>query len=93
MGHLPCVIIELNQCRMDINVIAVYREGGGLQPLGDTFVLDTAANEWRWPADDGSNKPLPRNAATMDRADKHLVFHGGWAAFVETYNETWLLQL
>jgi N-acetylneuraminic acid mutarotase len=71
-----------------------YKEGGGLQPLADTFVLDTAANEWRWPDEqDGGAKPAARNAATMNKVGEQLVLHGGWNPFVETYNDTWVLPL
>ena len=73
--------------------VAVYREGGGLQPLGDTFVLDTASGRWCWPEHSGGNFPQPRNAATMDFANGRLVMYGGWEAFVATYNDTWLLRI
>lgn len=73
---------------------AVYREGGGgLQPLGDTFLLNTATDEWCWPEQNSSDEPLRRNAATMNLVNGHMVLHGGWAAFVETYNDTWQLQV
>jgi hypothetical protein len=75
-------------------LIAVYREGGGgLQPLGDMFLLNTAIDEWCWPEHNSRNEPLARNAASMNLVNGHMVLHGGWAAFVETYNDTWQLQV
>ncbi len=74
-------------------LFAVYRDGGGLQPLDDVFVLNTTTNEWWWPEHSSGNQPLPRNAAIMNRVDGHMVLHGGWAAFVETYNDTWRLEI
>lgn len=99
-----CRILHVFSCAMSLLHCksscfrAVYRDGsgmggGGLRPLGDTFVLDTEANEWRWPETSDDSQPLPRNAATMNCAGDQLVFYGGWQAFVETYNDTWLLQL
>lgn len=79
---LPCVARQS---------VCVHREGGGLQALGETFVLDTAAGEWRWPEMAGA-KPPARNAATMDlTSGGQLLLHGGWVPFVSTFNDTWLL--
>lgn len=77
------------------------REEGGLQPLDDTFVLDTTANEWRWPEEGSGSggKPAARNAGTMNlvgggpESGGQLLLHGGWKPFVVTWNDSWLLPL
>jgi hypothetical protein len=59
--------------------------------MSDTlFYLDTERNVWVFPHVSG---PLPsaRNAAAMCPVDGGLLLHAGWQAFVETYNDTYLL--
>jgi len=82
-----------------LSVCFCCREEGGLQPLDDTFVLDTTANEWRWPEEGSGSKPAVRNAGTMNlvgggpESAGQLLLHGGWKPFVVTWNDSWLLPL
>lgn len=70
-----------------------YKEdGSGLQPLDDTFVLNTEKLEWQWPEVNDA-KPAARNAATAALLpDGRILLHGGWYPFKETYNDTWILS-
>ena len=66
-------------------------DGAELQPLNDTFVLDTQTLQWRWPTVSSGIIPAARNAATMNGVGGRLVLHGGWDPFKTTYNDTFLL--
>ena len=69
------------------------RNEGGLQPLNDFIVLDTKEMQWRYPKLADSSSPLPRNAATLTRVGDKLVLYGGWNPFVETYNDTHVMDV
>lgn len=76
-----------------------YRpDGGGLQGLGDAWLLDTATEEWRELPVQGA-VPRARNAAVLvaltpaTASASTLLYHGGWEAFQQTYNDTFLLNL
>ncbi len=83
-----------------------YADGGGLVPLGDAAVLElggadgtgaaAAGARWVAPVVEGS-APRPRNAATLvplppAGAERgRFLYHGGWKAFKETYNDTYIV--
>ena len=70
------------------------REAGGLQPLSDFFVLDTRALAWQYPKPaPGAAGPSPRNAATLTAVGSSLVLHGGWNPFVQSYNDTFVMDV
>lgn len=69
------------------------RNEGGLQPLNDFFVLDTQRMQWRYPKLADSSGPAPRNAATLTAVGDKLVMYGGWNPFVETYNDTYVMDV
>ena len=70
------------------------RVEGGLQPLNDFFVLDTRALRWQYPKlAPGGAAPSPRNAATLTAVGARLVLHGGWNPFVQTYNDTFVMDV
>jgi hypothetical protein len=83
---------------------AFYGASGGLEMLQDVQLFDTEANSWVVPevAAAASGQPaLPaaRNAAVMvplpdkGAGQPQLLLAGGWRAFVETYNDTYLVKL
>ena len=69
------------------------RNEGGLQPLNDFIILDTEQMQWRYPKMTDGSGPLPRNAATLTRVGDRLVLYGGWNPFVETYNDTHVMDV
>lgn len=70
-----------------------YREEGGLQPLDDAWVFDTEEERWEEPVITGC-RPSARNAAVLVAGSEGtLVYHGGWRAFQETYNDTFVMRL
>jgi hypothetical protein len=74
---------------------AFYGPSGGLEMLGDVVLYDTEANSWVVPElAAGADVPAPRNAAVMvPLAGGQLLLPGGWRAFVETYNDSYLIGL
>lgn len=84
---------------------AFYGASGGLEMLQDVVLYDTEANSWVVPevgAPHGSSNaelPAGRNAAVMvplpdeGAGGPQLLLAGGWRAFVETYNDTYLVKL
>ena len=64
-----------------------------MQPLNDFIVLDAQQLQWRYPKLAGGRQPLPRNAATLTRVGDKLVLYGGWNPFVETYNDTHVMDV
>ncbi len=66
---------------------------GGLQPLNDLFVLDTKQLQWQYPRLAPGAGPSPRNAATVTAVGGKLVLYGGWNPFVETYNDTFVMDV
>ncbi len=72
--------------------------GAGLEMLGDVHVLDVQNEQWVVPEVQG-DVPCPRNAAACvplavkDGDVQQLLLHGGWAAFKESYNDTYLISL
>lgn len=85
---------------------AFYGASGGLEMLQDVQLYDIEANSWVVPevaaADGSSNAELPaaRNAAVMvplseqgSGGGPQLLLAGGWRAFVQTFNDTFLVQL
>lgn len=84
---------------------AFYGASGGLEMLQDVVLYDTEGSSWVVPevaAPHGSSNaelPAGRNAAVMvPLADEgaegpQLLLAGGWRAFVETYNDTYLVKL
>jgi hypothetical protein len=56
-------------------------------------VLDTQRLSWHQARLEGAT-PSPRNAALLEQAAPGaLLYHGGWRAFQETYNDSFLLEL
>jgi hypothetical protein len=101
--HVRCSTVAAAVGESKLLVIggAFYGASGGLEMLGDAFEYDVAQNAWR-PAEpaagNGGALPSPRNAAafaalngTEGGAGLELLVHGGWKAFVETYNDTYLI--
>eukprot|EP00878_Enallax_costatus_P003843 GHUV01004059.1.p1 GENE.GHUV01004059.1~~GHUV01004059.1.p1 ORF type:complete len:362 (+),score=97.55 GHUV01004059.1:149-1234(+) len=82
---------------------AFYGSSGGLEMLQDAFVYDTVNNTWVVPnvhpivLADGSTTsatlPAGRNAAVMVPLGQQLLLHAGWRAFVETYNDSYLVTV
>lgn len=81
---------------------AFYGASGGLEMLQDAFLYDTASNTWLIPdvqplqsaAGHGATAlPSGRNAAVMVPLGDQLLLHGGWRAFVESYNDTYLVTV
>lgn len=83
---------------------AFYGSSGGLEMLGDAFVYDGDADAWEKVTPEGGKLPSPRNAAIgVPLSDcsgpagaggaLELLIHGGWRAFVETYNDTFILSM
>lgn len=67
-----------------------------LQVIDELLVLDTASMAWRKPELAEGQLPSARNASSMVPAtagSSTLVLHGGWKAFVESYDDTFLLEL
>ena len=64
-----------------------------MQPLNDFIVLDTKEMQWRYPKLADGSGPLPRNAATLTRVGDKLVLYGGWNPFVETHNDTHVMDV
>ncbi|KAK9794608.1 hypothetical protein WJX73_007394 [Symbiochloris irregularis] len=72
---------------------AYYRDDGpGLAPLGDLWTFDTNDSERGWKELQTAAQPTPRNAGIMVAVDGVLVLQGGWLAFQETYDDTWILD-
>jgi hypothetical protein len=69
----------------------------GLQVLDELLALDTRDMMWqRLQQPAGQQLPGARNGSTMVPAgpgSSTLVMHGGWKAFVESYDDTHLLQV
>lgn len=65
----------------------------GLAPLGDLWAATPpAAGAWEAAAAAGGG-PSPRNAATaVALTGGRLLVTGGWAPFVKTYDDTWVLE-
>jgi len=88
-------------CHSDLNDLRPHsraqrllcRNEGGLQPLNDFVVLDTKQMRWQYPKLAAGNGPSPRNAATLTRIGDKLVLYGGWNPFVETYNDTHVMDV
>ncbi|KAF8065913.1 protein phosphatase 2C 68 [Scenedesmus sp. PABB004] len=79
---------------------AFYGAGGGLEMLGDVALYDSEADAWATPAVAGA-PPAARNAAVMlplphgdggAGGGARLLLQGGWRAFVESYNDTFLQE-
>lgn len=64
-----------------------------MQPLNDFVILDTKQMRWQYPKLAAGNGPSPRNAATLTRVAGKLVLYGGWNPFVETYNDTHVMDI
>ncbi len=67
-----------------------------MQVIDDLLVLDTASLAWRKPEVAQGQLPSARNAASMvpmAAGSSTLVLHGGWKAFVESYDDTFLLEV
>jgi hypothetical protein len=70
--------------------------------LGDVHVLDTKANAWLG-VDVVGESPVPRNAAVTaallspdsggHHAASQLLLYGGWCAFKETYNDSFIVTV
>lgn len=82
---------------------AFYGASGGLEMLQDAFLYDTVSNSWVVPdvkplksasAEQAARSlPVGRNAAVMVALGLQLLLHAGWRAFVETYNDTYLVTV
>ena len=70
---------------------AARGDDGGLDPLGDVWVLDVAADAWR--RADASGDFKPRNALVLCPSGGGFLVHGGWRPFVETYGDTLALDV
>lgn len=64
-----------------------------MQPLNDFIVLDIKQMQWHYPNLTDGSGPSPRNAATLTRVGDKLVLYGGWNPFVETYNDTHVMDV
>ncbi|KAI8474475.1 MAG: galactose oxidase [Monoraphidium minutum] len=79
---------------------AFYGSSGGLEMLGDAFIYDLDKNAWEEVVPTGGALPSPRNAAVgvplsppAAGASLDLLAHGGWRAFVESYNDTCIISV
>lgn len=78
---------------------AFYGASGGLEMLGDVQLYDTEANSWiAAELAAGPDLPAARNAAVMvplpDKGEQgQLLLAGGWRAFVETFNDTFVVNV
>jgi hypothetical protein len=68
-----------------------------LQVIDELLVLDTRSMEWQQPRlPAGQRLPSARNAASLVPAvpgGATLVLHGGWKAFVESYDDTFVVEV
>eukprot|EP00877_Chromochloris_zofingiensis_P008526 jgi/Chrzof1/3927/Cz13g13200.t1 len=77
---------------------AFYGTSGGLEMLRDVHCYDTKSNWWVVPSVQGE-LPKGRNASTMvplrpqAKGRPELLLYGGWKAFVETYNDTFIVSM
>lgn len=98
--HTHAVIAVLARVSKDASLrspdpTALTCRDSSLAPLDDLWILDTHKAAWLR-GDDGlgaTSRLRPRNAAVLLPVRDHLVLHGGWLAFQESYNDTWLLDL
>lgn len=81
---------------------AFYGSSGGLEMLQDVFLYDSASNTWMTPDEQalesaeggsGGKAPAGRNAAVMVPLGKQLLLYGGWQAFNETYNDSYIVSV
>lgn len=80
---------------------AFYGASGGLEMLGDVHLYDTESNSWVKDVQlaAGATAPAARNAAVMvplpsrGYGRPQLLLSGGWRAFVETYNDSYLVEV
>lgn len=100
--HVRCSVVAAAVGDSALLVVggAFYGSSGGLEMLGDAWLYDVEANAWRQVKPEGGKLPSPRNAAVgvplSPPSEGHrldLLVHGGWRAFVETYNDSFILSL
>ena len=77
-------------------------EGGSLVPRGDVWILSLGGEgkgTWTKLLEEGEGgkgepSPRPRNAATLVKVgDGEYLMSGGWRPFVETYQDSYILQV
>lgn len=75
-------------------IMPLHREdGSGLHPLEDVFSYSTPDNTWQRHNVTGHG-PRARNAAiACVIVEKHMLLHGGWDPFKETYDDTFILHI
>ena len=68
---------------------------GGLNPRADAWLLDVEQETWTCILDDGAKgAPPARNAASMSPlGNRQYLIHGGWHPFVETFDDTHVLEI
>jgi len=76
---------------------AFYGSSGGLEMLGDVLLFDASKGQWVTPSVEGM-LPAARNAAAAvvlegSGQGKELLLYGGWRAFVESYNDTYIFRI
>ncbi len=68
-----------------------------MQVVDELLVLDTRSMAWQQPGlPAGQALPSARNAAALVPAapgSSSLVLHGGWKAFVESYDDTFVVEV
>jgi hypothetical protein len=93
-------------CRFSDTCLILYggasRSDSGLIPNGDVWALhisdEDATGTWQILSQDGMLAPPSRNAATLNLIDesngkKKYLLTGGWAPFVQTYGDCFVLQV
>ena len=102
-NHGPSPRAAACLCTVDSSHVLLYGGAesveGGLKPHGDTWLLDLERLTWTCliSSDDGSAPP-PRNAATLFPLKKSeqgndFLMTGGWAPFVETWDDCHVLRI
>ena len=94
----PCLCKYSNYCAVVFG--GASRGSTGLVPEGDVWALqldeDYKTGAWVLLVPEG---PPPRNAASLnlisnkDDGTKEYLLHGGWAPFVETFEDCFILQV
>ena len=94
----PCLCQYSNHCAIAFG--GASRGPAGLHPEGDVWALhlDASYQTGVWVLL-SSQGPPPRNAATMnlvsvlENGTKEYLLQGGWAPFVETYSDCFILRI
>ncbi|KAI2511451.1 Kelch motif [Fragilaria crotonensis] len=95
----PCLCQYTDHCAIVFG--GASRGPSGLQPEGDVWALhlDDDYQTGVWVLLSSSQGPPPRNAATLNLVSvkedgtKEYLLQGGWAPFVETYSDCFILRI